>query len=226
VPSLGRARRAIDQAQVFESGIGLPSAVLFFECPEDEMERRLLKRGETSGRADDNADTIRKRFHTFVEQSLPVKDYYAAKGLAHAISAVPPPAEVFEEVARVLDPMLKTVGARRIIPSSVIHQPQQSFELQPACVPGQELVVRHMCEAISIGWLIVAHATGRLVPCSVHLACRMYPRQSPASWWCLQCLVTYHRAPPLSSCSVRGWCFASFLQIGGGWTPVESIQTL
>jgi adenylate kinase len=63
--------RAIDQAEVFEAGIGLPKAVLFFECSEEEMERRLLKRGETSGRADDNAETIRKRFHTFVEQSLP-----------------------------------------------------------------------------------------------------------------------------------------------------------
>jgi hypothetical protein len=42
--------------------IGLPKAVLFFDCPEEEMEKRLLKRGETSGRADDNADTIRKRF--------------------------------------------------------------------------------------------------------------------------------------------------------------------
>ena len=48
-------------------------SVLFFECSDEEMEKRLLKRGETSGRADDNADTIRKRFHTFVTQSLPVK---------------------------------------------------------------------------------------------------------------------------------------------------------
>jgi len=33
----------------------MPGAVLFFDCPEDEMEKRLLKRGETSGRTDDNA---------------------------------------------------------------------------------------------------------------------------------------------------------------------------
>ena len=47
--------RAIDQAAHFEADISLPTAVLFFECPEDEMEKRLLKRGETSGRSDDNA---------------------------------------------------------------------------------------------------------------------------------------------------------------------------
>lgn len=36
--------------------------VIFFDCPEATMEERLLGRGKTSGRADDNADTIKKRF--------------------------------------------------------------------------------------------------------------------------------------------------------------------
>ena len=36
---------------------------------------RLLKRGETSGRTDDNIDSIKKRFKTFNEQSMPVIDY-------------------------------------------------------------------------------------------------------------------------------------------------------
>lgn len=35
--------------------------VLFFDCPESVMEGRLLERGKTSGRTDDNADSIRKR---------------------------------------------------------------------------------------------------------------------------------------------------------------------
>jgi hypothetical protein len=96
---------------VFESGIGLPAAVLFFDCPEDVMEARLLKRGETSGRSDDNAATIRKRFTTFVQQSLPVKDHYLSKQLAHSISAVPPPDQVFGEVAKVLDGLLKPAAA-------------------------------------------------------------------------------------------------------------------
>jgi adenylate kinase len=77
----------------------MPKAVLFFDCPEDEMEKRLLKRGETSGRSDDNAETIRKRFKTFIEQSLPVKDHYAKHNLAHVISAVPAPDVVFVEVS-------------------------------------------------------------------------------------------------------------------------------
>lgn len=37
-----------------------PKFVLFFDCPEDVLERRLLGRNE--GRSDDNIETIRKRF--------------------------------------------------------------------------------------------------------------------------------------------------------------------
>ncbi|GIL81962.1 hypothetical protein Vretimale_1515 [Volvox reticuliferus] len=95
--------RALDQAEQFESSIMPCKAVLFFDCPEEEMEKRLLKRGETSGRSDDNAETIRKRFRTFLEQSLPVKDHYLGHGKCHIISAVPHPKEVFEVVKTVLD---------------------------------------------------------------------------------------------------------------------------
>lgn len=50
--------------------------LLFFECTEEVMEERLLKRSETSQRADDNIETIKKRFKTFVEKTLPVIDHY------------------------------------------------------------------------------------------------------------------------------------------------------
>ncbi|KAG2449012.1 hypothetical protein HYH02_005766 [Chlamydomonas schloesseri] len=97
--------RALDQAEQFESSIMPCKTVLFFDCPEEEMEKRLLKRGETSGRSDDNADTIRKRFRTFLEQSLPVKDHYLAQDKCHVISAVPPPKEVYGKVKAALDAM-------------------------------------------------------------------------------------------------------------------------
>ena len=43
------------------------------------MEERLIKRGETSGRVDDNAETIRKRFNTFVEETMSVIESYEEK---------------------------------------------------------------------------------------------------------------------------------------------------
>ena len=43
------------------------------------MEERLIKRGKTSGRVDDNAETIRKRFNTFVKETIPVIQNYEEK---------------------------------------------------------------------------------------------------------------------------------------------------
>eukprot|EP00891_Asterochloris_glomerata_P004606 jgi/Astpho2/4606/Aster-00181 len=95
--------RALDQAEIFERDIKPCQLVIFFDCPEATMEERLLGRGKTSGRADDNADTIKKRFHTFVNSSMPVVTHYEREGKLHKISAVPPAEEVFEHVQRVLD---------------------------------------------------------------------------------------------------------------------------
>jgi len=68
--------RTMDQAEEFENTIGPCRLTLFFNCPLKTLEERLLERGKTSGRADDNIDTIKKRFATFQEQSLPVIEYF------------------------------------------------------------------------------------------------------------------------------------------------------
>jgi adenylate kinase family enzyme len=52
------------------------AAVLVLECPEEVMQGRLVERGKTSGRSDDNPDSIRKRFRTFSTETVPVIDYY------------------------------------------------------------------------------------------------------------------------------------------------------
>ena len=51
-----------------------------FECSEDVMVQRLLQRGQTSGRVDDNEETIRKRLKIFQEATLPVIEHYDALG--------------------------------------------------------------------------------------------------------------------------------------------------
>jgi adenylate kinase family enzyme len=60
--------------------------VVFFECTEEVMEERLLKRGETSGRADDNSETIKKRFKTYIEKTLPVIQYYETLNKVRKVS--------------------------------------------------------------------------------------------------------------------------------------------
>lgn len=79
--------RQLSQAGSFEKDVSDFEFVLFFDCPEEEMERRLLERGKTSGRVDDNVESIKKRFRTFVQTSMPVIEYYESKGKVHRIDA-------------------------------------------------------------------------------------------------------------------------------------------
>ncbi|SGZ50264.1 CIC11C00000000787 [Sungouiella intermedia] len=72
--------RKMDQAITFEDQIVKSKFTLFFECAEGVMLKRLLERGKTSGRTDDNIESIKKRFRTFVDTSMPVVDYFAEQG--------------------------------------------------------------------------------------------------------------------------------------------------
>ncbi|KAF2435128.1 putative uridylate kinase [Tothia fuscella] len=95
--------RKMDQALKFEETVCPSKFTLFFDCPEDVMQKRLLKRGETSGRADDNEESIKKRFKTFVETSLPVVEHFEKEGRVVKVSAVPGPDEVYEDVKKKLE---------------------------------------------------------------------------------------------------------------------------
>eukprot|EP00753_Platysulcus_tardus_P007450 PLAT152.7.p2 GENE.PLAT152.7~~PLAT152.7.p2 ORF type:complete len:917 (+),score=587.02 PLAT152.7:245-2752(+) len=102
--------RSLDQAFEFEKRVGAPASVLFFDCPQDVMEQRLLARGKTSGRVDDNPASIRKRFRTFRETSMPVIDFYAKQGKVHRISAIPSPDEVFQATQAAFTPVVVSVA--------------------------------------------------------------------------------------------------------------------
>ncbi|KAF5946464.1 hypothetical protein HYC85_016692 [Camellia sinensis] len=92
----------------FESVTGIePEFVLFLDCSEEVMERRLL--GRNQGRADDNIDTIRKRFKVYMESTLPVIEYYNSKGKVRKIDAEKPVEEVFEAVKSVFTPLHEKV---------------------------------------------------------------------------------------------------------------------
>ena len=88
----------MDQALKFEETVCPSQFILFFDCPEDVMTERLLNRGKTSGRSDDNAESIKKRFQTFVETSMPVVEYFEKEGKVVKISAIKSPDEVYEAV--------------------------------------------------------------------------------------------------------------------------------
>ncbi|XP_031482089.1 UMP-CMP kinase-like isoform X1 [Nymphaea colorata] len=89
--------RSEDNRVAFEHIIGAePELVLFLECPEEEMIRRVLNRNQ--GRIDDNIETIEKRLKVFNKLNFPVINYYDAKGKLRKISAVGTIEEVFEKI--------------------------------------------------------------------------------------------------------------------------------
>ena len=51
------------------------------DVPEEESVRRLLERGKTSGRSDDNEEVIRNRLKEYDEKTRPVLDFYEERGL-------------------------------------------------------------------------------------------------------------------------------------------------
>jgi len=95
--------RQMDQALTFDSDVCLSSYVLFFALTEDVMMKRLLERGKTSGREDDNEETIKKRFRTFQDTSMPVIDYYRKLDKVVEIDASKSIDEVYANVKTSVD---------------------------------------------------------------------------------------------------------------------------
>lgn len=79
--------RSVKQAIAFEKDVAEAAMVLNFDCSPETMTERIMERGKTSGRSDDNAETIKKRLDTFFEQTAPVVDYYKPIGKLRSVDA-------------------------------------------------------------------------------------------------------------------------------------------
>jgi adenylate kinase len=84
--------RALDR-QLAELGAPLDAAINL-EVGEEELLHRLARRG----RADDNAETIRKRLQVFVSSTRPLLDYYDEQGLLFSVAAAGTIDEVSERI--------------------------------------------------------------------------------------------------------------------------------
>ena len=74
--------------------------LLFLECTEAIMLDRLLDRGKTSGRNDDNVDSIKKRFATYRESTMPIVDHFRRQGKVREVDSTRSPEEVYADVAK------------------------------------------------------------------------------------------------------------------------------
>ena len=71
--------RTVAQAEALELLLerrNMKAVLLDLFVEEDEVIKRLLNRGKTSGRADDNYETIKKRLQVYQTETKPVCTYY------------------------------------------------------------------------------------------------------------------------------------------------------
>lgn len=83
------------QAEALDTMLGKSGskidAVLVMEVDEEELFNRIETRAKEAGdsaRADDNAETLRKRLGVYKEQTAPVLPFYEAKGVLHKIDGM------------------------------------------------------------------------------------------------------------------------------------------
>ncbi len=89
--------------EIFGRDAELPQ-MLYFECPYEVLEQRILGRAKYSGRSDDNVESMRLRFDTFKAKTLPTLELFQRKGKVVEVDASQPREAVYAVVSDSLAP--------------------------------------------------------------------------------------------------------------------------
>jgi len=76
---------------------------LFLNCPLNVCEERIMERSKTSGRTDDNLESLRKRFATYEEQTKPVIEKFRSASKLHEVDSTVPAADVAAAVSKIIE---------------------------------------------------------------------------------------------------------------------------
>jgi adenylate kinase len=80
-------------------------AVISLRVPEDELVRRLLERGRSSGRSDDNEETIRNRLTVYAAHTEPLLDFYRGRDILVEVDGTGPVPDVTARIGDALLPL-------------------------------------------------------------------------------------------------------------------------
>ena len=84
-------------------GTGI-TCMLALEVPDQELKNRLLRRGKTSGRADDqNERVIANRIAVYRHDTAPVKEYYAAQDRLYDVDGLGSIGEITDRLATAIE---------------------------------------------------------------------------------------------------------------------------
>ena len=82
-------------------------AVLDLQVADEELVERLLKRGQDSGRSDDNLETIQKRLAVYHAQTAPLAQYYAERGVHFPLQGSGAISDITARISSVIDALKK-----------------------------------------------------------------------------------------------------------------------
>lgn len=104
--------RTAAQAQALDKLLELKktsiAVVLALEVSEEELVKRLLNRGKTSGRSDDtNDEVIRKRFAVYMNETSPVADHYKKARKFFSIKGEGTVNDIFSSLCEAIDKKMK-----------------------------------------------------------------------------------------------------------------------
>ena len=99
--------RTIPQAEALKAMLAerghKVAAMIELDVPEEELMKRLIKRGQESGRSDDNAETIKKRLDVYHNQTAPLIEWYSKEGIHHHINGLGELNRIFGDICTVID---------------------------------------------------------------------------------------------------------------------------
>jgi len=99
--------RTVEQAAALEKAFEERNNKIDFlvdiQVETRELITRLLIRGETSGRSDDNLDTIKKRLQVYESKTAPVNEFYKNLGKYHSINGIGEISEISARISEVID---------------------------------------------------------------------------------------------------------------------------
>lgn len=100
--------RTIAQAKALDTFLNEKNTsvtlLIALDVPDDELVHRILLRGKTSGRNDDNDESIiRNRIKVYNEDTAPIFDYYAQSGKSQKIQGVGSIDEIFDKITSVIE---------------------------------------------------------------------------------------------------------------------------
>jgi len=79
------------------------SVLIDLRVEENELVDRLMLRGQTSGRSDDNLETIQKRLKVYHKKTEPVNDFYRNRNKYTDIDGTGTITEIFERISAIID---------------------------------------------------------------------------------------------------------------------------